>query len=325
VEGIERLLTTDTGPAGPPPIDPLYAAFVASLPEPLGRAAKALAVTLGLSPSRDVPWSEVFSHEVTLAAPWLVAEAMPGVPPAAVADATLAHLLAVIEAFGTDRVEDGQVAETAELSALLAHARLARDRAMTRFVDGTAGAVGAYQRAERETLEAIRAERALLGSGGAVTFDRYLAVVHGKQRVGLPASLALARAAGWDDRRVRCLARLLDAVSEALQIHDDVLDWEDDLGRGGSFAASLAAPEPDLPAAKQRVHASGVLARMLAAAARRFRAARRRASALGATRLARWAREREEVTSDLARREGESPGYTNRAHALSVWARTVLA
>ena len=35
--------------------------------------------------------------------------------------------------------------------------------------------------------------------------------------------------------------------------------------------------------------------------------------------------QREAITSDLARREGESPGYTNRAHALSAWAKTVLA
>jgi hypothetical protein len=63
---------------------------------------------------------------------------------------------------------------------------------------------------------------------------------------------------------------------------------------------------------------------MLSESARRFRAARRRAEALGTHRLAAWAGERERLISDLASREAESPGYTNRAHALSAWAKTVL-
>jgi hypothetical protein len=153
--------------------------------------------------------------------------------------------------------------------------------------------------------------------------------------------MALAQASGWDERRRRSLARLLDAVWLGLQLHDDVLDWQDDLARGGAWATLLAASSlvpanaplasgrrdaPTVPVSvRGLVHASGILVRMLSASARRFRAARRRAAALGAHRLAAWAREREAVTSDLARREAESPGYTQRAHALSAWAKTVLA
>ncbi len=59
--------------------------------------------------------------------------------------------------------------------------------------------------------------------------------------------------------------------------------------RGGAWAASLAGALRDAPpaATKARVLASGVLARMLASSARRFRAARRRGALLGAHRLAR--------------------------------------
>ncbi len=219
-------------------IDDLYAAFVEALPGALADPARDLAATLGLAPSRAVPWSEVFSNEVTLAAPALVAEAMPGFPAALVREAVLAHLLAVIEAFGTDRIEDGQVPRTPALAAVLAHARAARDAALAQV---TLDAGAAYAPAERETLAAIHAEQTALRSGEGVSFDRYLAVSHGKQRVGLPASLALARAAGWDARRVQCLERLLDAVWVGLQLHDDVIDWEDDLARGGAWAVGLAA------------------------------------------------------------------------------------
>jgi hypothetical protein len=315
--------------AARPEIDDLYAAFVAMLPAALAEPALALAATLGLAPSPAVPWSEVFTHEITLGAPRLVAEAMPSLSDALVRDATLAHLLAVIEAFGTDRIEDGQVPETPALAAVLAHARRARDEALARVAPDES-----YQLAERETLAAIHAEQEALRGGGAVTFHRYLAISHGKQRVGLPASLALSAAAGSSARRARSLSRMLDDVWVALQLHDDVIDWEDDLARGGAWAVSLAAHAPTciegcdgdakLVSMRKRVHQSGMLARMLQTSARRFRAARRRAEALGASRLASWARQREASARDLWRHEAESPGFANRAHALSAWARAVL-
>jgi hypothetical protein len=319
--------------SGPARVDELWAGFVTTLPPPLAYEALGLAHTLGLCPSRDVPWSEVFGHEVTLGAPGMIAEAMPDVPRGLVEDAVLAHLLAIIEAFGTDRIQDGQVTASPALEAVLAHARRARDEAVARVAGDASGGLG-YAQAERETLAAITAERGILGGGEAIPFARYLAVAYDKQRLGLPASLALAQAAGWDERRKRCLARMLDAVWVALQLHDDVIDWEEDLSRGGAWATALAAHVPPVTPSRDRrtmpvstrrlVHQSSALARMLGASARRFRAARRRAEILGVARLAAWAREREEVVGDLARHEAETPGYANRAHALSMWARSVL-
>ena len=331
------MLVAARGVSVPPGVDELYADFVRALPEDLRAAASALPFVLDLAPSPDVPWSQVFSHAITLGAPRLVAEAMPGLPESAVRDAERAHLLAIIEAFGTDRLLDGQVESSDELAGVLARARDARDEAIARVI----ALVGterdpeiAFARADAETASAIRDEGAILRHGDAVTWSRYLAVSHGKQRLGLPASLALARAAGWDARRRRSLARLLDAVWLGLQLHDDVVDWESDLSRGGAWAASLAAhvaPRADprdrktIPVSARRlVLESGVLRRMLRASWRAFRAARRRAKALGLHELSAWALGREMLIDDLARREVESPGYTNRAHALSNWARTVL-
>jgi hypothetical protein len=326
--------TEGDGPAAAPPkrqarVDELYDEFVRELPEELHAAARGLPRVLDLAPSPDVPWSEVFSHAVTLGAPRLVAAAMPGLPESVVRDAERAHLLAIIEAFGTDRLLDGQVDASDELEGVLARARAVRNASIAR-VDPEVG----YDRADAETAKAIRAEGEILRSGEPVAWSRYLAVSHGKQRLGLPASLALARAAGWDARKCRSLARTLDAVWLGLQLHDDVVDWEGDLSRGGAWAASLAAHVPPradprdrrtIPVSARRlVLESGVLRRMLLGASRCFRAARRRAKALGLAELAAWSLGREMLTFDLARREVESPGYTNRAHALSHWARTVL-
>ncbi len=308
-------------------VDTLFAAFVGTLPAPLRGVASGLPHALGLAPSPDVPWSEVFGNVVTLGAPLFIADAAPQLGGAVVHDAVTAHLLAVIEAFGTDRIEDGQVARTPALAALLEHARRARDAAIARVAAEDARA---YDDAAEATLAAIAEERGILRSGRAVDFDRYIAVSLAKQRLGVPASLALARAAGWDLRRRRILARMLDAIGTALQLHDDVVDWEADLARGGCWAAALAGGAINLAwdegglAARGAVLGSGVLARMLAASARRYRAARRRAAALGVTRLAAWAREREATLSDLARHERESPGFAGRSRALSAWARSVL-
>jgi hypothetical protein len=327
---------------GPARVDELYAGFAAALGEPtLAEGARGLAVTLGLAPSREVPWSDVFSHEVTLAAPALLAEAMPFVPRAVVDDATLAHTLAVIEAFGTDRLEDRQVARTPALDAVLARIREARDAALARVLGAGIAGGGAgdaqlsYADAGRRTLAAIRDEQAMLRGGEAVAWARYLDVAWGKQRIGLPASLALAAVAGWDARRRRAVARLLDAVGVGLQLSDDVVDWEEDLARGGAWAALLAAYGPPggggprerqtIPVSIQRlVHVSGVLPHLLARSARQFRVARRLASVLGAARLASWARAQETKMAELGEREQRSPGYANRARALSSWAKLLF-
>lgn len=321
--------------SGPALIDELYAEFVSALPDDLAPAARALPHALDLAPSAETPWSEVFSNEVTLGAPQLVAEGMTGITEGVLREATRAHLFAIIEAFGTDRLLDGQVDASRELEGVLTRVRAARDEALGRITAGPASSSAfSYARADEETAAAIRAEQAILKRGEAVAWPRYLAISYDKQRLGLPASLSLARAAGWDARRTRSLGKLLDAVWLGLQLHDDVVDWESDLRRGGAWAASLAAHVPPranprdrktVPvSARKLVLDSGVLLRMLRASSRYFRAARRRAEVLGLHRLGAWARGREALTADLAQREAESPGQTNRAQALATWARIVL-
>ena len=315
-------------------LDDLFAAFASSLPEHLAGAAAALPRPLGLAPAPGVRWSEVFGHEVTLAAPALFADAMTQVPAPCVMDAVLAHMLAVIEAFGTDRVQDGQVQATPELEELLAHLRIARDQALARIAPDTSDGAIDGRRADAETLGAIAEEREALLSGEALSMTEYERISLGKQAVGFPATLALAHAAGWDVRRRRAAERTLAAVWIGLQIHDDVVDWEDDLARGGAWAVALArgarqnSPPSERktapPLTRRWVHSSGVLAEMLERSRRSFRAARRRARVLGAHRLAAWAGEREAYLAELTQNEKKSAGFANRAHALAAWAREVL-
>jgi hypothetical protein len=309
-------------------IDDLYAAFCGTLPLHLRAAGQQLAATLGLAPA-GVPWSEVFGHEVTLGAPGMIAEATPGLSGALVHNASLAHLLAVIEAFGTDRILDGQLAATPSLVAVLTHARKARDLALGQICPVPANPRADPTWADQETLRSIGLERALLADRSPIPFGLYEAVSRGKQSVGLPASLVLAHAAGWRGARIAALGRALDGVWVGLQLHDDVIDWEDDLARGGAWAIGLArAIVPSAEAGsspRELVFASGVLARMLWRSRRHFRAAAKLLTALGAHRLASWARERERYTEGLARCEEQHAGFANRASALAPWARELLA
>lgn len=314
-------------------VDALYATFVGALPPELRGEAGGLAFALGLAPSAEALWSEVFGDPVTLGAPLLVADATPGLGGAVIHDAVTAHLLAVIAALGAERIASGRVAASPGVLAVLDHARRGRDGAIARVA---ASEARAYADADEATRAAGDEERGLLRSGGAAARARYLALALAKQRLGAPASLALARAAGWEPRRQRILARLLDTIGVGLQLQRDATGWERERARGGSWAVALAGgaahlldadADADVGAGsgasiRSTVLGSGVLAWMLDAAARRCRAARRRAAALGATRLAAWAEEREGSLRELARHERESPGYAGRSRALSAWARS---
>ena len=306
-------------------VDAMYEAFAGSLPPELRDEARGLAFALGLAPSRDVLWSAVFRHAVTLGAPLLVADATPGLGGAVVHDAVSAHVLAMIGAVAADRIQRGAVAPSPALIAVLDHVRTARNDAIARVAAEDARA---YHDADEEAGEAITEERRILLSRGAASRRRYLAVALAKQRLGVPASIALARAAGWEPRRRAALARLLDNVWMGQQLHDDVVDWENDFARGGAWAVALAGGAANVPrdadglSVRMTVLASGALAWLLQASARRYAAARRRARALGAARLEAWAREREATLRELARREAESPGFAGRSRALSAWARS---
>jgi hypothetical protein len=315
-------------------VDELYEAFAEGLGSTGAEHARELPRMLRLAPVA-VPWSRVFSHEVTLGAPALFAEPM-GVGRGLVRDAVLAHMLAVIEAFGTDRIEDQQVAATPELLGVLARARRERDRAMERLVGGPPPPELDYTLAEEACTRAVRRERALQIEERPVDLAAYEAASLGKQGPGLLASVALARAAGWDTRRCASVRRTLESVALGLQAYDDVVDWESDLDRGGSWVVCLmkhaerATSPPrerhvEDAAVKLHVLQSGVLSMLMRRAVTHVRAARRRAGALGAQSLAAWARAREARLESLSSAEASSAGYTVRAHALSAWAGEVLS
>jgi hypothetical protein len=306
-------------------VDDLYASFVATLPRELGPHARALAHTLKLAPSPDVPWSEVFGHAVTLAAPALFAEAMPGVPPGAVRSAVLSQALAAIEAFGTDRIEDKQVVPTTELVMVLEHARRARNTAL-RHVWPIADPEIDFEAAHGRTLKAIAEERSILTSGTPVDFATYERTSLGKQSIGFPPTLALARRAGWSERKRRVVSRVLASIWLGLQMPDDVHDWEDDFARGGAWAVALSGGSAltDAGALRPQVFGSGVLPRMLERGRRHFRAVHRLGAALGLGTLSSWGEEQEKRVATLVKNETEHAGYTARAHALIAWAGEVL-
>jgi hypothetical protein len=315
-------------------VDEMYEAFVDGLGEPLAEHARDLPRALRLAPRPNCPWSEVFSHEVTLGAPALLAEGM-NLPADLVRDGVLAHALAVIDAFGTDRIEDDQVPPSPELLAVMGCARRERDRALARIFGGPPLPDCDFATADVWSTRAIRRERALLLAASPVDLETYERASLGKQCPGLFASVALAHVAGWDDRRCRAVRTTLESISLGLQMYDDVVDWEDDLSRGGSWTVCLMkgarqrVPSKERPTegprVRQQVLQSGVLLTMLSRARRHMTAARRRALALGADRLAAWAMSKQERFETLCAAEARNAGYTVRAHALSAWAGEVLA
>lgn len=310
-------------------IDTLYDAFCSSLPSQMQALGRSLACELKLAPTPDIPWSGVFKHAVTLEAPRLLSPAMPGVDPRMIERGVLAHMLSVIEAFGADRLADGQIEDKPELRRLLELARQGRDEAL--FGIGSVDAVRMALDADRQTLDAIATERTLLTKGAAIDFATYESVSAGKQAVGLPASLALAKAAGLDPEKVDIVRSTLLCTWLGLQFRDDVVDWEEDAGRGGAWALLLARKEQpdDRPPSRieeltQWVLRTGVLAEMLRLSAARFQTARVGAEMLGAEELTGWLRGREAEAFDLCERERNSPGYVRRARLLAPWAAEVL-
>jgi hypothetical protein len=311
-------------------IDALYDGFCAALPPELRGFGRSLAHQLKLAPEPSIPWSAVFKNRVTLHAPTLLFEVTPGVAAALAERASLAHMLAVIEAFGTDRIADQQVAATPELLRVLDLARSARDEALSGI--GGAAAARMAQEADRRTRNAIETERKLLVRGAGVDFATYETVSADKQSVGLPASLVLAQVVGFAAAKLDAVRSTLMGVWLGLQFQDDVVDWEDDLALGGAWAVLLARHSaPSAPASadpgdlKRHVFSSGVLAQMLALSAGRFRTALTGAESLGATELAEWLRARSAEAIELCEREKESPGYLQRMKRLAPWAAEVLA
>jgi hypothetical protein len=312
-------------------VDALYSEFADSLGGKLAEHARDLPRALRLAPAANAPWSSVFSHEITLGAPALFAEAMPSLSVITVRHATTAHLLAVVEAFCVDRIEDGQVTATPEMLAVVESLRSARDRTWHAVGPGVEGdSVVDPTAAHWVTTHAISTERALLTSRAEVDFRTYESVTLAKQSAGLVATVTLARAAGWSPRRRLAARRTLESIALGLQMHDDVVDWEDDQARGGSWlvalmrSAAAVSEETIAQRLRSRVLRSGVIGTLLRRARWHMGAAAARASVLGAVRLASWARSREKRLASLVEAESRSPGYALRAHSLSSWVAEVL-
>ncbi|MBK7583765.1 MAG: hypothetical protein IPI67_26675 [Myxococcales bacterium] len=306
-------------------IDALYSGYCDSVPGEIRPVAQELAHRLGLAPVPGVPWSQVFGNAVTLAAPALVAEAFPRAEPAMLRLAVLAHMLAVIEAFGADRLADRQVCASGPLLGALQEVRNGRDRALHEL-DATAS----YEVADQRSRAAMAGEREWLARVLPASYPTYARLSLDKQAVGFAASVALARASGGSPAQVVTLERLLADVWLGLQHHDDVVDWEDDWERGGAWAVCLARGAPagftaaEAHAIRHYVLGSGVLALLLERSRRHYRGAWRRARAIGALGLAAWAQERHEKLTALCRAEKASAGYAVRLFRLAPFAAEVL-
>jgi len=307
-------------------VDDLYQGFVDRIGEPLSTSARDLPRVLRLVPVAR-PWSQVFAHEITLGAPALFAEPMAGVPSALTREAVLAHLLAVIDSFGTARIEDERIDASPHVFAVLGQARRERDRAMMRLFSRTPLADTDFRAADAMTIRAVRRERSMLQSTYPVGLDLYERTLLDKRCSGVLASSALARIAGMGMRSCRAVRATLESISLSLQIYDDVVDWEADLHRGGAWAMCLMRGTMPPPysgkhatrgaSARSELLGSGILEAMLSRAHVHMRSARRRARALRAERLASWAEEQEALLGALVAAEADSAGYAVRAHARS--------
>ncbi len=299
-------------------VDDLYEAFADRIGARLSAGARDLPRALRLA-HQPLPWSRVFCHEITLGAPAMFAESVVGVAPSVMRDAVLAHLLAVIEAFGTARIEDERIEASPSVFAVLGHARRERDLAMVRLFSRTSLVDTDFRAADAMTIRAVRRERSMLASTYPVDMDLYERTLLDKRCSGILASVALARIAGLEPRRCHAVRATLESIFVALQIHDHVVDWEADLLRGNAWTLCLMKGTRGHPrsgtrptggtAAPSEVLDSGVLDVMLVRARMHMRAARRRASALGALRLASWAAVQEKRLDSLAATDARPEGY----------------
>src|SRR5579859_99515 len=189
-------------------IDDLYEAFAGGLEPSLSVSARDLPRALRLAPSAR-PWSGVFRHEIVLGAPALFTELLPGVPSSLTRDAVLAHLLAVIDSFGTARIEDERIEASPQVFAVLGHVRRERERAMMRLYSRTPFANTDFRSADAMTIRALRRERATLKSGFPVDIGLYERILVDKRCSGLLASVALARIGGLGPRRCRAVRATL--------------------------------------------------------------------------------------------------------------------
>ncbi|HEY6561441.1 MAG TPA: hypothetical protein VI072_29410 [Polyangiaceae bacterium] len=309
----------------------LYQAFVETLPAELSQVARELPWRLNLARPTPASWGEAFPYALVLTAPELFAEALPNVPTELVRNATLAHMLGVLEMAVIERGGSAAIPADVELRQLAPHLAAARGRAFARL--GNA-AERAYDIARAEALAAIAQERLILPDARPATLADYRRIARAKHAVFACATLLLAQAAGTGQRESRVIDRALYSVWIAVRLEHDVFWWEREWRGGAAWVVSLArglgsqrrsqgrATEPDL--LRRAVLSSGVLHLLLGVTVREFRCARRRACALGAGRVSAWATAREQKLAELLPREGESAGYVVRWQKLAPWALEVF-
>jgi hypothetical protein len=294
-------------------IDQTYARFVSRLPEHLATVASDLPHRLGLTPNAGTPWSRVFNNPAVLGFPMLLLAETGRVAPDVQKLAGAAHLFAIIGAFGMDRIDDGQIVVGVAERAIIERVQRARDEALAPLLArGDEGSFD-YARGERLTAESVDDERAVASGREPATLERYLDVSWKKQGLAFPASLAAADAAGFSAEDRRLVEAVVEGAALGLQYRDDVVDWEDDHARGFAWAPALLAEAPaeaaPVEAVRDRLHAEGVLGRMLEMSRAAFASAADAARALGAESLALWALGQAEITADLADREATTPGF----------------
>jgi hypothetical protein len=212
-----------------------------------------------------------------------------------------------------DRIEDGQIVVGPSERAIIDRVRQARDEALAPLLERAPSCSFDYAEGERLTAESVEDERAVAAGREPATEERYLAVSWKKQGLAFPACLAAAAAAGLSPEAQQQVEAVVAGAALGLQYRDDVVDWKDDLAQGFAWATALLAQPPAGPATvaaiEERLHAEGVLVRLLSRSSAAFGAAAEAASALGAEALASWARGQAEITAGLAEREAESPGF----------------
>lgn len=314
-------------------VDAVYEAFVQKLPRSNREIAERLSDVLGLAPA-GVAWSRVFAHEITFAAPSLVASGMPSLHASVVREAVLAHMLLVLEGMLREGLATGGVERSAGIERLLAQMSTARDQAASFMTVAVCAHESHFDLALNRFEQAIAVEQSVLEPLEPLDFGLYDRIVSAKQALLLPAPDALALRAGWSDARRHRLRQVLTLAGSAMRMYQDVVGWEEAQMRGGSWTLVLArrrasvgsagVSQPVPASTRVEVLESGVLPDLLQRALRNLVAAAKLARRAGLPELDEWAKAHALSFEELHRAELRYPGYAARAKELRGWAETIL-
>lgn len=292
-------------------LDTLFDGFVDQLAKKLQPLARDLPRRFGLTSTANLPWSRAPGNPVALGLPILLLADSDRPSDTTTAHAAgLAHLLAVIGAQGIARVDAGYIAANSQVATLLQQVKRARNAALAELSPGPGAMTWGW--AERQTWGAVIEQRSVFRGAMPATWQHYAAISAKKQSFWFPACLAASRAGRWravDRERVRTLVM---GAALGLQYRKDVVDWQKSHARGAAWAVALLGESGPSVAVERRLHAARILVRMLDRSVDAFTQACTAATELGAIRLGEWASEQARETSELARSEASTPGYTAR-------------